>query len=109
MIALIQPMTQWMIDVVDCARLHVIALVDPEVRDQRVLGYADKYDWDLLVGVMRKLAPGKTAHLKEIGVEEWTNTVDNSLPLQMLKRVGVEGFKGLEESIKELLDSVAAF
>ncbi|KAF7562635.1 hypothetical protein G7046_g1471 [Stylonectria norvegica] len=45
------------IDVVDAARLHVAALLDPEVHDERVMGFGTPFNWTDIVGLLRRVRP----------------------------------------------------
>lgn len=44
-------------NVVDCARLHVAALLDPSVHNERVFAFADEFNWTDVIGILRKLRP----------------------------------------------------
>ncbi|KAI9698119.1 MAG: hypothetical protein M1836_004121 [Candelina mexicana] len=48
---------QWFVNVEDCARLHVIALLDPDVRSERIFAFAGKFNWTDIIGILRKLRP----------------------------------------------------
>jgi hypothetical protein len=45
------------VDVRDCARLHVAAVLDPSVKDQRIYGVADTLAWTEVVTSLRKMRP----------------------------------------------------
>ncbi|KAH8811040.1 hypothetical protein F5884DRAFT_830951 [Xylogone sp. PMI_703] len=48
---------QWYIDVKDDARLHAIALLDPEVSSERVFACAAPFTWTEVLQVLRSLRP----------------------------------------------------
>ncbi|KAF6218188.1 hypothetical protein HO133_006148 [Letharia lupina] len=50
---------QWMVNVKDTARLHVAALLDPEVENERILAFAHPYNWNDVLAVLRKIHPDK--------------------------------------------------
>ena len=45
---------QYYVNVQDTARLHVIALVNPSVKDERVFAFAGPFDFNDILGVLRK-------------------------------------------------------
>jgi hypothetical protein len=49
--------TEWFVNVEDCARLHVVALLHPEVRSERLFAFASAFNWTDVVGILRKLRP----------------------------------------------------
>ena len=48
---------QWMVNVKDTARLHVSALIDPDVENERILAFAYPYNWNDILACLRKLYP----------------------------------------------------
>ena len=98
-LAQIPPM--WMINVKDTARLHVAALLDPEVENERIMGFAERYNWNAILAVLRKLVPGKTfpEDLKDCPRD--LMKVPNERGAELLRRLGREGWTGLEESARE--------
>lgn len=101
---------QWTVDVVDVAKLHVIALTDPDVSAERILAYTDKISINSLVdriahvaGVdklngVEKVKDGEK-NLGEVDIERGKN---------LLKGVGLPGFKPLDESLRDLFQSAEA-
>ena len=51
---------QWMTNVDDSARLHVSALLDPQVENERILAFAYPYNWNDILAILRKLYPDRT-------------------------------------------------
>lgn len=49
--------TEWFVNVEDCARLHVIALLHPEVKSERIFALASPFNWTDVVNILRKLRP----------------------------------------------------
>lgn len=41
----------------DSARLHVIALLDPNVQSERIFALAAPFNWTEIIGILRKLRP----------------------------------------------------
>lgn len=97
---------QWMVDIVDVAKLHVIALTNPDVRNERLLAYAEKFDWNTWVRVMQKIAKEETKHLEPIeNCPVDLSTVATERSVELLKEAGIDGFTSLEESMKGLFYS----
>lgn len=92
---------QWMVNVGDTARLHVAALIDPEVRDQRILAFAFPYNTNDVLGVLRKLCPGKDFPPDIEGLGRDLSRLDNRPGEKLLRKFGREGWMGLEESVRE--------
>ena len=42
-------------DIRDNARLHVAALLDATVQSERIFAFAEKFNWNVLVLILRKL------------------------------------------------------
>lgn len=47
--------SEWFVNVEDCARLHVVALLDPDVKSERIFAFASPFNWTDIVGIFRKL------------------------------------------------------
>ena len=50
---------QWMVDVKETARLHVAALINPEVENERILAFAYPFNCNDILACLRKLLPNK--------------------------------------------------
>lgn len=98
---------QWMVDVLDVAKLHVLALVDPELNGERLLAYSEKLDFNIVVDKLKAvLGEEKTKDFKKIPEREKDlSTVDVKRSEELLRSLGLKGFKSFDESLKELLDS----
>lgn len=92
---------QWMVDVKDTARLHVAALIDPDVENERILAYAHPYNWNTVLACLRKLYPGKSFPEDIKGEPEDLSTVDNSRGASLLKAFGRPGWTSMEDSIRD--------
>ncbi|KAH9220123.1 hypothetical protein DL95DRAFT_404140 [Leptodontidium sp. 2 PMI_412] len=102
---------QWAVNPVDVAKLHVIALTDPAVSiEERILAYAKKMNFNKVVDKLGELAGAdavKTLEKIEEGDTDLSK-VDVARAEELLRGVRSSGLKGFDESLKELLDSVAA-
>ncbi|KAL1847265.1 hypothetical protein Daus18300_014000 [Diaporthe australafricana] len=92
---------QYYVNVQDTARLHVVALVNPLVRDERVFAFTGPFNFNDILGVLRKQYPD----------EKWDDVPDQMQDLstiQPIKRAEwlleeAYGFcfTGLEQSVKD--------
>ncbi|KFY08099.1 hypothetical protein V492_06534 [Pseudogymnoascus sp. VKM F-4246] len=58
--------SQYFIDAKDLARLHAIALLDPSVQSERLLGLSVPYTWKELVDTLRELRPSSEKLVKKV-------------------------------------------
>lgn len=92
---------QWMVNVKDTARLHVAALVDPDLQGQRLLAYAEPYNINAILACLRKIYPEKK-FMDDIENERRDlSKLDHSREVALLKKFGRPGFTSLEDSIRE--------
>ncbi|KAL9017933.1 MAG: hypothetical protein Q9185_004745 [Variospora sp. 1 TL-2023] len=94
---------QWMVDVQDTARLHVAALVDPDVQGRRILAYAFPFNWNDVFACLRKLDAGRKLPDDLEGLGHDIGTIDTELGRELLRRFGREGWTSFEESVRENL------
>jgi nucleoside-diphosphate-sugar epimerase len=93
---------QYFIDVRDTAKLHVGALTDTETPNERLWGFADAYDWNKVLGILRELYPGKKLidDVDNLGQAEAVLPTESAL--KVLKDVyGQDGWISLETSLKD--------
>ncbi|PYI23170.1 putative aldehyde reductase [Aspergillus violaceofuscus CBS 115571] len=51
------PPPEWYVNVEDTARLHVIALLSPAVKGERIFAFASEFNWTDVVSILRRLRP----------------------------------------------------
>lgn len=90
-----------MVNVKDTARLHVAALLDPEVENERILAFAYPFNWNGILAVLRKIYPDKKFPTDIKNEPQDLSKLDNSRGVTLLKAFGQPGFTGLEESVRE--------
>ncbi|KKP00634.1 NAD dependent epimerase/dehydratase [Trichoderma harzianum] len=49
----------YFVDVRDTARLHVAALLDPKIKEERIFAFAQEYNWTDVLNILRKLRPNR--------------------------------------------------
>ncbi|KAF2175740.1 NAD(P)-binding protein [Zopfia rhizophila CBS 207.26] len=92
---------QHFIDVVDCAKLHLGAAVHPEVKAERVFGFAEPYNWSQVLEILKSAYPEK-----KFADELPRSGKDLSHPPKersewLLKEMGQGGgYTGLKDSLK---------
>ncbi|KAH7411741.1 hypothetical protein DE146DRAFT_674224 [Phaeosphaeria sp. MPI-PUGE-AT-0046c] len=93
---------QFFIDVRDTGKLHVAALVDPETSNERLWGFAEKYNWNSVLAYFRKFWPDKK-FIDDIEGLGWDGTtVPTESALKTLKNVyGQDSWTGIETSLKD--------
>ena len=97
---------QWFVDVQDDARVHVAALIDKTVKDERIFAFARAFDWNDMFDAVRKARPeAKTIperlppHGKDLSE---VNNADG--PLLLSKWFSQTTWKSLEDIIRENLE-----
>ncbi len=88
-------------------RIHVAALVDPSVKNERIFAYGEPYTWNQILSIFRKLFPDRTfvEDLADQGKD--LSTVSNERAKEILQRFGAHGFTELEQSLKWTVESLA--
>lgn len=90
-----------MVNVKDTARLHVAALLDPGVENERILASAHTFNWNGILAVLRKIYPDKKFPTDIKNEPQDLSKLDNSRGAGLLKAFGRPGFAGLEETVRE--------
>jgi len=116
---------QFMVDVKDTARLHLAALLAPDAENERIFGYAHNRTWtDWIVRLKRMYPdhefPGKSPLIthemapadadcfpdppENEGID-MANVTGRPRAERLLKWLGRDGFRPMEESMKEVCDT----
>lgn len=93
---------QYFINTSDDAKLHVIALTDPECNGERIFAFAAPYNINDLLAIFRKLEPGKQFS-EDVQSGRDLSEVPNQQAEELLKKHYGHGFTGLEETIRQNL------
>ncbi|KAI0972448.1 hypothetical protein F4678DRAFT_471957 [Xylaria arbuscula] len=98
---------QHMINVIEDARLHLIAAIDRTVVNERVLAFAYPCNWNDILDVFRELWPDKEFPSNNPALGRDLSKVDNTLGIKLLRKwYGTESYTDLKESIKQQFESV---
>jgi nucleoside-diphosphate-sugar epimerase len=92
----------YFIDVRDTAKLHIAALVDPDTSSERLWGFAERFNWNTILAIFRKLWPERK-FVEDLPGQGWDETtISTESALKTLKTVyGQEGWTTLERSIRD--------
>ncbi|KAK3897874.1 hypothetical protein C8A05DRAFT_47650 [Staphylotrichum tortipilum] len=97
---------QYMVDVVDCARLHLIALIDESLQNERILAFNVPFNWNVILENFRELFPIKTFPNNQ-PQESDLSEVDNVLGAKLLEKwYGQKGYTELKESLRQNVERV---
>ncbi|KAF7524226.1 hypothetical protein PCG10_005918 [Penicillium crustosum] len=98
---------QWFVDVQDTARLHVAALTNPEVKNERIIAYSEHFTWNDVMKHLRELRPNHQ------WVDDFTDPsqkdiseISNGRGLALLQALGRPGWTSLADSLKLNLEAV---
>ncbi|KAH8754295.1 hypothetical protein F5883DRAFT_632579 [Diaporthe sp. PMI_573] len=98
---------QWFVDVQDSARLHVGALIDPAINNERIISYATHFTWNDVLDHLRKIRPDHE------WVDDFTDgtikdlsQVSNERGTVLLKALGRHGWTSVEESLRLNLEGL---
>jgi nucleoside-diphosphate-sugar epimerase len=97
------PATQY-VDVEDDALLHIAALTQPDVDNERIFAIAENFSWREILGILRKLYPERK-FLDNVEEPEHDGCkFDPALKPraeELLRRMGKDGFTGLEDAVRK--------
>ena len=91
---------QYFVDVRDDAKLHVIAVVDPACNRERIFAFAETFNWNQILGILRKLYPDKSFMADQDDNSTDLSKVPNADAEALLKKHYGHGFVTLEESVR---------
>jgi len=90
------------VDVKDTARIHVAALVEPDVQNERLWALAGAFSLNEIFGILRSFPNNSKIPADMQGFGEPTKIqVDNSRSTELLKRQGRPGWASLKDTLWE--------
>ena len=95
--------SQYMVDVKDVGRLHVAALVEPDVQNERLFAFSQLYNYNEVMSLLRKLGPDRNIPKNNDDESRDLSIIDTKRSIELLQRMSRPGFTSMEESIKENL------
>lgn len=100
--------TEWFVDVEDTARLHVIALLDPAVKSERLFAFAAPMNWTDVISILRKLRPYRQfPNPPENEGRDLTDIKPSKRAEQLIRDFfGRPGWTSLEESLAKGIEDL---
>ncbi|KAJ0159950.1 Aldehyde reductase 2 [Colletotrichum tanaceti] len=90
---------QYFVDVQDIGTLHVAAAVLADVQDERIFGFAEPYNWDKVLGILRRQNPGHPFPDDFEGSVYPYTIKPRDRAEELLKIMGRPGWTSLEDSL----------
>lgn len=97
------------VNVEDVARIHAIALLDPNVKSERLFAFAAPYTWVGIIDVLKRLRPSndKIASPPADELPDLSQVIPAKAAEGLLKSFfGQPSWVGLEETLKAGIDSM---
>ncbi|USW53393.1 Putative NAD-dependent epimerase/dehydratase, maoC-like dehydratase domain, Hydrophobin superfamily [Septoria linicola] len=94
---------QYMVHNKDVALLHLAALLESDVNNERLLAFAEPFTYGSIIKTFAKIDPSWSHPEIPENEPQDLSTVDTSRAEELLKRYGRNGFAGLEETLREQL------
>jgi nucleoside-diphosphate-sugar epimerase len=91
---------QWQVDVEDIAKLHLAALTMNDVQNERLFGFAHRFNYNNFLQAFRALAPKREFAADEPGQQQPSTTIDNARSVELLRRYGADRWVPFEESVR---------
>lgn len=98
------------IDVNDVALLHAAAVLDPEIKNERLQAWAYKCNVNDILAIMRRRYPQSKFIDNLPDQAQLSISTDFTVPLALLKKwANQDGWKSLEETITDNVDSILKY
>ena len=97
---------QWYVNVRDCAKLHIAALFDPLANGRRVFAFAEPFNWNDILAILRRLRPQMTImdDMPDLGRD--LSIVSNGYARSLLEKRYGHGWTSLEETVRQNLEGL---
>jgi nucleoside-diphosphate-sugar epimerase len=90
----------WQVDVEDVAKLHLGALAFSDVKNERLLGFAHRYNYNSFLAAFRIAAPDRTFATDDRGQQQPSTIPDTQRSVEILNRFGGHGWVPFQESVR---------
>jgi hypothetical protein len=95
------------VNVKDVAVLHVATILDEDIKEERIQAWAARFNWNDVLAIMRRLYPTHKFVDDFSEPAAVSTTTDDIVALKLLKKwAGQDGWKSLEDGIRETLSSL---
>lgn len=94
---------------VDLARVHVVGLLHPDVKSERLFAFASAFTWKEFVGILQKIRPGNAEipSPPENELRDLSHIVPAQRAENLIKSFfGRAGWVDLEESVRAGINSL---
>ncbi|KFX91782.1 hypothetical protein O988_07590 [Pseudogymnoascus sp. VKM F-3808] len=91
----------WFVDVEDAALLHIAALTQEDVKSERLLGFADTFNFNSWVDIFRQLDPSKPWPADDPTQGHDLSRVDTRREKELLARFGQKGWTSFYSSVQK--------
>ena len=92
----------------DVALLHVAAILDPDVKKERIQAWADNCNWNDILSIMRRLYPQHQFVDDLPNMTQLSITTDLTLPFGLLRKWGLQdAWKSLEQTVRDNVSPIA--
>ncbi|KAI5370434.1 Putative NAD-dependent epimerase/dehydratase, NAD(P)-binding domain superfamily [Septoria linicola] len=98
-------MSTWHVDVEDTALLHVAALLEEDVKDERILAIGETCTYREVIEALKKIDPSKIDYAEPANEDRNIVAVDTSRTVEILKRYGRPGITSLVETLSKQLSN----
>lgn len=97
---------EYFIDVRDDAKLHIVALVNPDVQNERIFAFAETYTRHQLFTIIKEARPNaKIEAVPESNDRDLSEVTERSRAVALLGWFGKDGFTSLKESVIDTIDA----
>jgi len=99
---------EWFVDVRDTARLHIAALIFPDVKNERIFAFAEPFNYDDIFKIIEEVRPGHKLPENTHNPEDRDLSEVSEKPRaeELLKRFGRSGFASLHDTVKEVIEAL---
>lgn len=91
---------QWQVDAEDIAKLHLAALIFEDVSNERLFGFAHKFNFNSFLQSFRKIAPERDWPADQPRLEMPSTAIENTRSVELLERFGANGWVPFQESVR---------
>ncbi|GKT55138.1 aldehyde reductase [Colletotrichum tofieldiae] len=91
--------TEHFVDVQDSGVLHVAAAIHPDVKGERIFGFAETFNWDKILDILRKQNPDRVFIENFQREDDLSEIKTRARAEQLLRDLGRPGWTSLEDSI----------
>lgn len=100
--------SEWFCDVKDVASLHFGALLLPQVKSERLFAYAGRYTVNDFLRIFKTAYPSREFPGEVEDILEDATEVPNEKSTEVLKLLGLKGWKSLEECLEPVTEQFLA-